>query len=324
MKKIIPFFLSFLLMFSFAAYSADPQAVRLTKFEGEKITGVTAGSGFEVELSQGGQTKAVVEVNAELEKYLIFELRDGILRLGIDHEAIRKDRKSDRFLQDLKHRTATVVVSSLEKIGVSSSAKISCHGNFNGKNVAVKASSSGRVSGLILACGGTFAAETSSSGSFSGLDVRAADGIECKASSSGFFNSSNFSSEKNASLSVSSSGSISGCKINAGQLGMSASSSGKIGDTRIDARQLDLKASSSGRIEASGKADKADINASSSGKVDISTIVLREARANASSSGSIKVHVTDIANFGSSSGGQIVYSGSPAQLVMQGGIIKAD
>lgn len=74
MKK--QFLLAILAVFLLPATLSAKEVVRLTSFQGERITGVSAGSAFHVELvqvNQQSQTKSVIEIDKTLEPYLRVE-----------------------------------------------------------------------------------------------------------------------------------------------------------------------------------------------------------------------------------------------------------
>lgn len=71
MKK---FLLSVLLAAGCVALHAETPMVRQTRFEGRNITGVVAGSSFNVEVYQSDTTRAIVEIPAELQEFLIFQI----------------------------------------------------------------------------------------------------------------------------------------------------------------------------------------------------------------------------------------------------------
>lgn len=83
MKRIL--ITSILAVLTFAAASAQQHLVRLTRYQGRPITGVSASSGFDVYLVQSTETKVVAEISEELEPYLTLTLgTDGIVHAGLD------------------------------------------------------------------------------------------------------------------------------------------------------------------------------------------------------------------------------------------------
>lgn len=67
-----------------AVLSAQQRLVRLTRYEGERITGVDASSGFDVRLVQSDQTRVVAEISEEFEERLDLSLDgDGVVRVAL-------------------------------------------------------------------------------------------------------------------------------------------------------------------------------------------------------------------------------------------------
>ena len=91
MKKLL---VLLLLLLSGQWLTAQEKMVRLTRFEGADITGVIAASAFKVELYQGEETRAEVEIPAEVESKIGFtdkeHLRIEALLNGIDEENLSK------------------------------------------------------------------------------------------------------------------------------------------------------------------------------------------------------------------------------------------
>ena len=95
MKK---FLLSVLLAAGCVALHAETPMVRQTRFEGRNITGVVAGSSFNVEVYQSDTTRAIVEIPAELREFLIFQIDgQGVVTLGfLDDSMEKKEQRIER------------------------------------------------------------------------------------------------------------------------------------------------------------------------------------------------------------------------------------
>ena len=69
------------------------KVVRLTRYAGEKITGVSASSAFRVELVRSDDTRAVVEIDERLEDRLAFSLSGGVVKVGLTGRSRERYRK---------------------------------------------------------------------------------------------------------------------------------------------------------------------------------------------------------------------------------------
>lgn len=91
MKKIS---IALLLILSANLLAAQEKMVRLTRFEGVDITGVIASNAFKVELYQDENTRAVVEIPAEIENKLEYTLdADGAVNLSIKGFSLKKNQQ---------------------------------------------------------------------------------------------------------------------------------------------------------------------------------------------------------------------------------------
>ena len=121
--------------------------VRLTRFAGQTITGVSASSGFSVEVRKSNSTSVEIVMPAEWQDRLICEISpEGVVRLGIDTEGLRNFRGHDL--------TAVVNLGKVDVMKASTGAKITCNGSFTGGNAEISASTGGMVSGLTLTASG--------------------------------------------------------------------------------------------------------------------------------------------------------------------------
>lgn len=111
MKKTLFFPLLTAALFSTAAASAQTQMTRQTRFEGQNITGIAAGNNFDVEIYQSDKTSASIEIPAELEKKLIFNIDgNGVVTLGLTGNFLSKkqdDLKAKIYLKNLKSLKAS-------------------------------------------------------------------------------------------------------------------------------------------------------------------------------------------------------------------------
>ena len=83
------FALTMMLMLSGSLLSAQIQMVRLTRFEGTRLTGVSVNQPFEVEIYQSENTRAEVEIPTALENDLEYRLaEDGTVHLSLPLKAL--------------------------------------------------------------------------------------------------------------------------------------------------------------------------------------------------------------------------------------------
>ena len=111
-----------LFMFCFAITGAIAQEnITISRFQGEKITGIEIHWAFKVTAEQGESTGASVNIPARLERQLEFTLKNGILTIGFNGKI--KGNNKDKF-------TATVTLSTLEKVEVSGASALNLKGEI--------------------------------------------------------------------------------------------------------------------------------------------------------------------------------------------------
>lgn len=159
MKKTLFFPLLTAALFSTAAASAQTQMTRQTRFEGQNITGIAAGNNFDVEIYQSDKTSASIEIPAELEKKLIFNIDgNGVVTLGLTGNFLSKkqdDLKAKIYLKNLKN---------LKSLKASSNAEIKAMTPFTAASVVIDLSSSGKIDDLELTASERVVIDAKSSG----------------------------------------------------------------------------------------------------------------------------------------------------------------
>ena len=164
MKKFV---LSLTLALFAGTLAAQIRMVRLTRFEGKPITGISASSSFDVELIRSERTSAIVEINTELEKYLVFELdAQGVLKLGLRPGGIRTERSILR---------ARICLNDLRFISASGASDISCTGSFEGKDASIRLSGASELDALDLTCTGDVDISCSGASNMDGTSIRFAE-----------------------------------------------------------------------------------------------------------------------------------------------------
>ncbi len=125
--------------------SAQTKAVRLTRYQGAALEGICVSDGFKVELSQGTETSAVVEVNEELEKYLVFQNKNGIVTIGLDKDAQHVLKRLHQ--RTAPHLVAHVVVGRIKSVTSSSGSAVCVNTDVNEKKFNLFVSSGAKVKG---------------------------------------------------------------------------------------------------------------------------------------------------------------------------------
>lgn len=134
MKKVV------LLVFVFWSLISGLMAqelMTLTRFEGKGITGIDVSGAWDIQISQGASTKAVVTFPARFESQLVFKLGDdGQLELGFQGDF--RTKQNEKF-------TAVIVCSSLHEIDLSGACKLNGSGKFTGKEIKFELSGATQV-----------------------------------------------------------------------------------------------------------------------------------------------------------------------------------
>jgi len=127
------------------------EVVRLTRYDGQVISGVSASNMFKVDLVKSDQTKAVVEIDSDLEQYLRFELKsDGIIAVGlslprdVQRRIERNNGWRDRTLK------LTLYLPEITYIKVQDMAQLTTNDSFSGDRIEIKAEDMGKVHRIVL------------------------------------------------------------------------------------------------------------------------------------------------------------------------------
>ena len=138
------------------------QLIRLTRYDGQHITGVEASSGFDIYLIQSHETKVVAEINEELEDRLELSLSpDGIVRVRLSSvgQSGRNGRSGDnrnslRNLNRLNSRNSilkvTVYLPELTYLKASGAVTVQSTGVFNSSAAEIILSGASDVKSLNL------------------------------------------------------------------------------------------------------------------------------------------------------------------------------
>ncbi len=144
MKKL--FTLVLMLLFVSVA-SADIKMVRLTRYQNMDIKGVNVSNAFKVELHYSTDTYAQVEVPAELENRLIFDLdKNGNVVVGLVNY-----RGNDRYINNLQNMcVAKIYLNKLGNLKVSGAVNLKSYGEFVTDNFYGEISGATNVSDVVV------------------------------------------------------------------------------------------------------------------------------------------------------------------------------
>ena len=126
---------------------AQTKMVRLTRYEGKRITGISAAGAFEVELNRDDRGKAVVEIAPEWEERLRFDLTpEGIVKVSVRSKD-GKSLKGNEMKGKMKLKVWLPELQSVELAGVCTAV---CRGDFKGDRVKIDVTGVSRLWGLNL------------------------------------------------------------------------------------------------------------------------------------------------------------------------------
>ena len=128
MKKVC---FVFVLLLVGSVASAQTRMVRLTRYEGRPITGVSASGAFDVRLIRSDETRAVVEIDERHEPMLRFEIDTcGVVHVGMDGGVRIDSRHAKRRLY--------LYLSDLAYIRASGASDVDCAGLFESGDVRIE------------------------------------------------------------------------------------------------------------------------------------------------------------------------------------------
>ena len=259
---------------------AQTRAVRLTRYQGDALSGVSVASGFKVELSQGTATSAIVEVNEELEKYLIFENRNGIVTLYFSSDA--QNELSRLRKRGTLHLVAHVVAERI---------------------TAVKSSSGSRVCINTDVDENDFSLTVSSGSSVKASDVRA-NIVKFNVASGAAAEVGNVDASR-TDVVVSSAGRFRSGDVNSDRLQINIASG--------SSASIEMVASSSSRISiSSGTAEECTINGASGSRISCESLEAGKAKVVLASGSGSTLSVKDTLDISVSSAAVFTYYGIPA------------
>ena len=221
------------------------EVVRLTRFQGKKITGVSTGGAFQVEVvkvADDSQNRAVVEIDADLEPYLELEIdAEGVVRLGWK-------RTDQTLFRSGRNRTMkmTLYLNELSRVTLAGSGSISVpdpNTTFTGTKITARVTGSGRIRNLVFRGD---SAEIESTGSGSVHMTTYTREIYAKGSGSGRSDLTCYDTEY-AKVTVSGSGGIT-IRGEAQRADLSSSGSGTLRGDEFKVKRANARAVGSGGI----------------------------------------------------------------------------
>ena len=217
--------------------SAQTMTTRQTRFEGQNITGVAAGTAFQVEIYQSDKTSATVELPAKWADKLEFTIdNDGVVNIKVEGLKLLNLKKEGDF-------KATVYLKDPYSLKASSSATITAKTPIKTATLNIDASSSGKVTIPDLTTTNRVVINGASSG-----DIEATINtplLRCDATSSAHAALTHTGTE--AALNASSAGKI-GISGTVDKVTATASSAGKVNGAEYTVRNASVRTSSAGKI----------------------------------------------------------------------------
>ena len=117
-----------LLVFGIMSGAKADEQVEISRFQGERITGIDASGAFEIKIRQGENTGVVLSVPSRFEDQLVVSLSGGKLKIGFKGRI--KGKQGDRY-------TAEIICSSLEDIDLSGACYLNGEGDFSGRILSI-------------------------------------------------------------------------------------------------------------------------------------------------------------------------------------------
>lgn len=267
-KKIL---LSFsLLLLAAPAFSAEPpsnkEIVRLTRYVGENLTGVSASFIFQVELISSQETKAIVELPMELEPYLVFEKR-GSGTIVVDMRIPKEVNKKIERERDYWNRNKLVLklyTPTLNYIGLTTATKAKASGEFSSSSLEIKMDAASKLydlkvnaNELTVKLSGAAKATVEAFAPTTRLQIDGAGKLEM-----------NLSGNKKTAMNISSAGNVNLAGEGETVI-IDASSAAKINTLQFRAKHVEVTASSAAKADVYAS-DYLKIRTSSAAKVQYS------------------------------------------------------
>lgn len=217
--------------------SAQTMTTRQTRFEGQNITGVAAGTAFQVEVYQSDKTSATVELPAKWADKLEFTIdNNGVVNIKLDGLKLLNLKKEGDF-------KATVYLKDPYSLKASSSATITAKTPIKTATLNIDVSSSGEVIIPDLTATNRVVINGSSSGEIEAKIT--APLLRCDVNSSASADLEHIGTE--AVLNAASSADID-IKGSTNKVTATTNSAGKIDGEEYTAKEASCRANSAGKI----------------------------------------------------------------------------
>lgn len=301
MKK---FALCLLALSGLALGACAQQAVRLTKYEGRPIDRVVISHGFDVTLTQGRNTRAVVEISPELENNLIFTLEGTTLTISLREMPRGWNRKKP-------HLKADIVVSALNRLELSGSVDLQGQGTFTGKNVVLSSTGACDIDQLHLQVAGTFNGDFSGASETKNLSVSADGDVLLKVTGASELNSpTTLSTPKQVKVQLTGAAEADEVFVKAGNFSLNQSGAS---ESKVQAKVTDLDVALSGgsECEMAGQTSSLRVNCVSASEYKGRGLSSKQATVTASGGADVELGVTGTAELTSSGASSIGYTGTP-------------
>lgn len=128
---------SVLLLLGITAGAKTGEQIEISRFQGEKITGIDVSGAFDIKIRQGEETGMVVNIPAHCKNQFTVSLNENG-RLKIGFKGAVKGERGDRF-------QAEIVCSSLESVRLSGACRLNGEGDFSGRRLSVDLSGAATV-----------------------------------------------------------------------------------------------------------------------------------------------------------------------------------
>ena len=121
MKKLLTYTIAYVIC-CITTCQAQANEIDITRFEGEKITGIEISHAFDITIKQGPSTGATVSIPSHIQEKLVFEMNGTILKIGF--KDMKSNRTNDRY-------SANITCSTLERVSLSGTCNLIIEGTLN-------------------------------------------------------------------------------------------------------------------------------------------------------------------------------------------------
>ncbi len=150
MKKLLLAFAAVVLLLP--ATSQARETVFRTRYEGDRITGVSASAHFQVEIVKSPEIKAVVEIDADLEHYLHFTRDDeGVVNVGLRHMSAKEKREFEILSREERMMKLTLYLPEIKSIHLQDTSTLFSSDTLTGSTLEMRLAGSSIIQDLCYA-----------------------------------------------------------------------------------------------------------------------------------------------------------------------------